>query len=167
MSDKTVSYEAEWEATMVAVAAWYRGLPNGAKAELRRCRTLSDVELHPEFHRLRRELPGDMPIHEGQLPLLVGLSAHLRVRGSEGSAAVVSSSLAAQLARVVGDKPALSETRFRRLMADTDGDALYGSMVQVLRVLNGNVSLAVLWKGLAWWNTQARRTWAYAYYKNN
>lgn len=174
MSDETRTRREEcWTATMGAVVAWRSGLSNGACAELRRCQSPSEVEMHLEFHRLRWQLQAakligekavENHLQEYQLPLLVGLSAHLR---GAGSSSEDSASFAKQLGRKINDRPVLSEIRFRRLMAETKRDDIYVPMIRVLRVLNGNVSLAALWKGLAWWSTSTRRTWAYAYYENN
>ena len=166
MASESDDFEGRWKATLLVVQNWRSNLRSAGAAQLRRCKSPSDVEMLGDFHRLLHDFPSNSPVERRQLPLLVGLSAHLR--GTVESTAIGAvGQLAGQLGRTANDKPVLSEARFLRLMAETDVEALYPQMIRVLRILNGNVSLQALWRGLAWWNTRTRRDWAYAYYEKN
>lgn len=165
MSEPTMPPEDRWARPLTVINEWFSSLSSAARAELRRCRTLEEVELHGEFHRLRWKLPDKLPLDRHQLPLLVGLTAHLREPDAGSTASP--GELAMRLGRKVQDKPVFSEDRFRKLMAETELDGLYIQMIRVLRLVNGDVSIGALWKALAYWNTRTRRTWAYAYYESN
>lgn len=169
MSTSAQGADERWSETLRAVYAWRSGLSSAAAAELRRCRTSLDVEMHPEFYRLRRSLPSSAALDKRQLPLLVGLSAHISAPSGDVERAGPGdfAALCGQKVSNAIDKPRISEPRFRRLLATESADEAYSSVVRLLRALRGQVSLAMLWSALAWWNTRARRAWAQAYYENN
>lgn len=166
MTESRTSPEERWRPTLEVVLQWRAGLSSGSAAELRRCRSGVEVELHPEFHRLRRRLPEGAPIAARQLPMLVGLSSHLRVGeakprlGGDGS-------LASVFGLQESKRPLLAEARFQRLLAETETAALYPKLVRALRMVQGRVGISELWQSLAYWNDRTRRAWAYAYYERN
>ena len=63
------------------------------------------------------------------------------------------------------DKPAVSESRFRRVLEITDRDELYVSLIRLIRILGGNVNLRDLAESVYWWNKNTKKDWAYSYWE--
>ncbi len=141
-----------------ALLAWYYELNNarGDRAELRRCHTVMEVAFNPAFHRLRLNLNQFNP---ESLALVSGVLAHVKNNDT-------SKHFAAQMATPKhGNVNArVSELRFRRLLKIQDQSELFGAMIRIVRLLDGNVNIPSLATGLYWWNELTRKDWAYAYY---
>lgn len=64
-----------------------------------------------------------------------------------------------------GERPVLSETRFRRLMkAEHDNDELVVAFVRLVRLLDGNCNVARLAEDFLYWGDRSRERMAFEYY---
>ena len=133
---------------------WWKSLENdrGARAELRRAGSVTEVAFSPAYHNLYNELP--QSDKEG-LACLAGLCAHIK----EDRKGV---SLGQQMAE--GDKSKVSELRFRRLLAINSQAELYHAMIRIIRLLGGTVNVCDLAKKVYWWNEETKKRLAYDYY---
>lgn len=140
--------------------AWWRSLDKdrGDRAALRRCRTPDSVVMIPAFHRLVTDLRRlDIAVRTDGLARVAGLTAHVKEHGEVRR-------IARQMAERHGDRPRVSELRFRRLLAFTEGDDLYPAMRRTVRLLDGSVNLTDMAQSVYWWNDRTRKEWAYDYY---
>lgn len=142
---------------------WWQALNNdrGARAELRRCRNLSEVVFSPAYHRLRQailHLDGVGSIHEEGLATVVGLTARVKVNDE-------TMDIASQMATgKTGDTAAVSGLRFRRLLKARDNNELFILMTRAIALLGGSVNLQSLAKSVYWWNDRTKKKWAFGYY---
>jgi CRISPR system Cascade subunit CasB len=161
------------EARGQALRAWHAGLENnkGARARLRRAASPSEVVFEPELHQLLGKLRDvqpslrvDDPKVRLNLAALVGLAARVK----EDTKGV---SLARQMgtsgARKSSAGPALSESRFRRLLTAASLDDRYSQLSRAIHLLGGSVDLLSLADALVDWDDDPdlRQHWAYEYYQ--
>jgi len=130
----------------------------GARAQLRRCKTPEEVVMVPAFHRLcRRVRPLMKDEREGwemRMAAIAGLLAHVRKLESRKT-------LAEQMA--MGDTPAVSELRFRRLL-QRDRRELFGALIRMLGLLDKKANLFDLARSVYYWGDKERKRWAFAYF---
>lgn len=147
---------------------WWLTLQNhrGDRAELRRARSPDDAALIPVTIDLVTRLRGtDISGHGGwigRVPAIAGLAAHLNPNAPD---AVLhdATPLAERMAAPKGDRPRVSELRFRRLLR-TPRTELYRPMIRVLSLLDGRANLYELAESLFWWGPRIQREWAYLYF---
>ena len=152
------------------LADWWRGLENdrGARAELRRARSPEDASLIPATINLITLLRGT-PVSEhsgwqSRIPAIAGLSSRLDADArSIVLAAPNRDALPRRMASPKGDRPRVSELRFRRIL-QTHRDELYRPMIRVLAQLDNQISLFDLADTLFWWGPQIQKSWAFAYF---
>lgn len=144
-----------------------------ARAELRRLDCLADVMVSPHYQRLyqwlvqrkviapignAQQLPSYQVQQLKQLALLVGLLALIRKNASGKNGELMSA----------GDgQPVVSELRFRRLLASTDLDDLYGQLRRIIPLMNHQLNVRDLIAEIGQWDSEVMptpQTWAYAYH---
>ncbi len=145
---------------------WWRRLEDDKRerAKLRRCNTITDVVMTRAFQELRWEV-----IRRGEkasiewLALGAALAAHVRENNSDP--------LPKRMATIKqGDRPAVSELRFRRLMQTDrdDHDALLRNLRRVLDTVDNKTSISRLFADCRNWNSDSdwvRKKWATEYYQ--
>lgn len=146
-----------------AIVDWWEGLlkEKGNRAMLRRCGSLTNVMFVPAYHKLRLTLMRFDRKNDIALACVAGLLAH------------VSSNIADQPTgklmvkpKEKGGNPRVSELRFRRLIQCKDHEDLFGSMIRIIRLIDGAVAVTDLARDVYWWGDQTRKQWAFDYYSN-
>lgn len=138
---------------------WWRGLADdtGGRAALRRAPDITSVVLLPAFQRLHRRLLAagwpEQGWHGDRLAAVAGLLAHVRTHAD----ASVPKSMS------TGEKPSVSELRFRRLLEAPDVDTLFVGLRRALPLLQHSVNVFDLATDVVNWGDPVRKRWAYAY----
>lgn len=151
------SQDAEAEAVL---RDWWNGLEKdtGGRAALRRAKTVEEVVFIPVYHRLFWQISRIRKVRRDNLARVAGLMA--LVKEDSGS----KRPLAKQMGTANGDRATVSELRFRRLLAQPNGDELYPHLARIVRHLNGKVDLLGLADAAYLWDERTRKAWAYDYY---
>ncbi len=152
------------------LADWWRDLESdrGARAELRRARSSDDAALIPAtidlITRLRATPVADHNGWLARIPAIAGLAAHLDHHAAD---LVLSppdrDALPRLMASARGDRPRVSELRFRRLLQYSRDD-LYRPMIRVLAQLDHRAGLFDLADAVFWWGPHIQKIWAFAYF---
>ncbi len=145
---------------------WWKELQDdrGARAELRRCATVSEAVFCKGFHGLRRLLKGeDARTDVRRIALLAAILSHIEVDSKESSRMAMGAAMAAP----VGDRPLVSDVRFRHLLRTpgSDFDERLPDLVRVLRQMGRRAPVHRLAEDLWWWSDGTRRDWALGYYE--
>jgi CRISPR system Cascade subunit CasB len=147
------------------ILKWWQELQQdrGARAELRRAKTPTEVILTPAYHDLYyRMLPAGW---RNQTALAVVAAVLAQVEIHDGKAP-----FAAQLATPSAkgsDKARVSGLRFRRLLQHRNAEELMGPLIRAVRLLEKRANVTDLAESLHWWGDRKRRDWAFAYYDKN
>ncbi len=130
----------------------------GARAELRRAKTISEVVMTPTFQHLctqiGKELESFSKQDKDRLAFIVGLLSHVREVSKPKLAKAMST----------GTPSCVSELRFRRLLQHKRDDRFYAAMIRMIRMLNYQVNVYDLIESMYYWNDNKKKEWAYAYY---
>ncbi len=140
---------------------WWRALQErrGDRASLRRCRSVLDVALEPAFHDLLKRLGSRLKeVDRDRVAAVAAILAHVEKDEPAWS-------IAELMARPKGDKPVVSDARFRRLLRLESPDELMHELVRVIGMLGGEAPVAPLASDLARWGDPIRKRWALAYYE--
>jgi CRISPR system Cascade subunit CasB len=141
--------------------AWWHQLADdtGGRAALRRAPDLTAVVMQPAFQRLhRRLLAAGWPAgpQEGdRLAAAAGLLAHLREADGLSPPKAMS--------QRDGDKPRVSELRFKRLLESPDTDVLYTGLRRALPLIQHRCDPLALANDVVNWGDVVRKQWAYDY----
>ena len=134
---------------------------NGARADLRRCHSISDVMFVPEYHHLL-DMSGADRNNTDELASLAVAAWVLSwvkddVTQDEGS-------FAAQLAKA---DPQFKVVRFRRLLETQDFDDLGMQLIRAVRFLGQTADVQSLIDGILFWKRgdSVKRKWAVDYYR--
>ena len=167
--------QAAEEASLQSVAqAWWAAMQENhsdERAVLRRCSTLSEVQLTRGFHRLRRYVEhAKLNENDRQLVPVAGLLAHIKTDRPEDA-------FAKQMAlpkkyadpnmkrpKTLPGRARLSGLRFRRLLQITDRDDLYRALIRVIHHLDQKVNVQDVAHDACYWGENVRRRWAEDYY---
>ena len=95
--------------------------------------------------------------HNDRLAAVVGLLAHVKQNDQRALAKGMS------LREEGGDRPCVSELRFRRLLESPDLDALFIGLRRVLPLMNHGVNVLALANDLVYWGDAIKKRWAYEY----
>jgi len=132
----------------------------GIRAELRRCKTTTDVIMTPSYQRLCAQIR-PMVAHEfhceERMAAVIGLLSHLKSHTTDKK------SFPQQMAEKNGNNPIVSELRFRRLL-QRDREDLYGPLIRILRMLNGKANLYSLSESVFYWGDNVKKQWSFAYF---
>lgn len=159
------------------LAEWWRKLKDdtASRAELRRCDSVAEVVMTPAFQRLCHQLKHHFTNNndwQDRLAAIVGLASHLK---HDLASSVLASGgkrvekLAEQMAQPSGERPVVSELRFRRLL-QRERDDLYAPMIRILRMVKGDTNvkgganLYGLAESIFYWGNDIKKRWAYAYF---
>ncbi len=142
----------------------------GTRAELKRCKDISEVMMTPAYHHFCQRIKPLMVNErewQSSFAAVIGLISHLKSekvlaqnRGSESSYAAL---CALAMAKPQGERPQVSELRFRRLL-QRDRRDLYPAMIRIIRMLDGNVNLYGLAESVYYWGDRIKKEWAFAYF---
>jgi CRISPR system Cascade subunit CasB len=146
---------------------------NGARAELRRCKAPVDVMMNPLFQRYcsrMKPLMGGSHGWEERFAMIVGLVSHLKrddaatvlASPAEGKDSYIEYFIA-PLASLNGDRPIVSELRFRRLL-QRELEDLYPALIRTLRMVDGRSNLYGLAESVFYWGDNMKKRWAFAYF---
>lgn len=144
---------------------WWEGLEDdrAGRAILRRASTITAVSLSPPYQRLYRRLRGagwadeTSPYHNDRLAAAIGLLSHVKQNDQRALAKSMSQR------EGTGDRPCVSELRFRRLLESPDLDALFIGLRRVLPLMNHGVNVLGLANDLVHWGDDVKKRWAYSY----
>ena len=147
------------------LAGWWQGLEDdrGSRAMLRRAATVTAVTLSAPYQRLFRRLceagwPEDMkPFENDRLAVVAGLLAHVKETESRPLANAMSQRDEG------GDRPRLSELRFRRLLESADLDSLYAGLRRALPLMKHQADVLALANDVLHWGDAVQKRWAYDY----
>lgn len=153
---------------------WWEGLKQtkGARAELRRCKNLKEVQLTSAYQRCywvsikHWEQEKSKPSKE-QMAIIIGLSAYVEENDTDKKNDQLESQqhdiFGYQISR--GEKPKLSELRFRRLLKIKNREKLFRFLVQVIRLMDKKVNLLDMLRIAYYWGENAKKNLAYQYYE--
>ena len=68
-----------------------------------------------------------------------------------------------RMARLQGDRPVVSELRFRRLLRMPRAE-LYRPMIRILALLDHQANLYELAESMFWWGPNIQKQWAFIYF---
>lgn len=157
-----------------ALAELWGDLKNdsGARAELKRCKEVAEVMMTPVYHRFCHRVKGvfadEFSGWEARLAMVVGLIAHLKydhaatvLNASKGMERSFAALFVVPMAE--GERPRVSELRFRRLL-QRDSSDLYPAMIRILRMLDGGANLYGLAESVYYWGDRVKKDWSFAYF---
>lgn len=149
----------------------------GDRAEIRRCKNLSEVELTSAYQRFywqflkkfKEDQSNWIPSKE-KTALLVALAVYVDENKSHHKSEEDEQEkidyFAYQISsRKKDEKPKLSELRFRRLLQIQDREKLFRFLIQVIRLLDRKVNLLDILKMAFYWNDDTKKSLAYKYYE--
>jgi CRISPR system Cascade subunit CasB len=143
---------------------WWFGLEKdrASRAVLRRCATLNDVALSGAYQRFYRFMLASNAWDENfsswqndKLAMIAGLLSHIEKETTE--------SLPHRMSESVGERPALSELRFRDLLKIETNDDLFISLKRALPLISKTANIYQLANDVYWWNDKTKKAWAYSY----
>ncbi|MBS2027356.1 MAG: type I-E CRISPR-associated protein Cse2/CasB [Deltaproteobacteria bacterium] len=140
---------------------WWSSLEHrkGDRAALRRCRSVRDVALEPAFHDVLKRLgKGWSGSDRERIAAAVGVLAQVEQNSPARS-------LADAMASPKGDKPTVSDFRFRRLLRLETPDELLHELPRIIRQLGGAAPISQLARDLMRWDDDVRKRWALHYYE--
>ena len=144
----------------------------GDRAELRRCKNLKEVQLISAYQRcywasINLWKKEKIKPSKEQMAIIIGLSAYVEDNDTEKKKDQKENQqydfLGYQISR--GDKPRLSELRFRRLLKINNREKLFRFLIQVIRIMDKKVNLLDLLRTAYFWGDNAKTNLAYQYYE--
>lgn len=143
--------------------AWHAKLDNdrGTRAMLRRCASLDEAVLSPAYHRFYRYMlacgwPEDAADWQNDKLAAIGVLAAM-VKEDDGK------DLPYRMSEQEGERPLLSELRFRALLKIDTTDDLLSGLRRALPLIACRTSLLRLADDVYWWGDVRKKKWAYAY----
>lgn len=125
---------------------WWNSLDDnrGERARLRRADSPDDILLTDAFFHFLHEMPDNWAQTQRLYASALVASTLVHVKND-----VRGKSFAAQLG--TGDKPAMSELRFRQLLKSRTPEEFFRRLLRAIRLLKGNVNLPSLTDGILHW----------------
>jgi CRISPR system Cascade subunit CasB len=171
MADKQNNYFKPEHPVGKFLLEWCENLENnkGDRAQLRRCKTLSDVELSPAFQRAYWNMIKlfENPPSKEQCAVIIALAAHVKKNVSDPPGTKRDDQdrhFGHQMAQG-SDGPKLHELRFRRLLRIEERDRLFQVLSKIIRHLERKVNLLDVMAIAFYWGDSARKQLAYQYYE--
>lgn len=142
----------------------------GERAELRRADTVADVVFSPAYQRLRL----------GLVKAASSLDGHVSIKNREAEVAAIARVLVrvkladttqslprrmGEPAEEGGDKPRISELRFKRLLRIDNPTDLADVLVRLLPLLENRANPLALARDILYWNDNTRKRWANDYFQ--
>jgi len=148
--------------------AWWRNLiaPPGraGRAELRRCGSVAEAAFCVQFHKLRWSAPvtASNEVELKKLALIAVVLSHVESNAEERGRGGVARAMAA----ASGDRPVVSEARFRQILRTEEEafDERLADLVRIIRQLKRSAPVDRLAQDLWFWNERTRRRWALEYF---
>lgn len=142
---------------------WWLGLEEdrASRAVLRRCATLDAVTLSDAYQRFYHYMltcgwPEDTSEWQrDKLAAIAGLLAHVKTDDTQR--------LPIKMSELTGDRPLVSELRFRSLLKIETTDDLFVSLRRTLPLMGYQASVEQLARDVYWWNDDTKKKWAYSY----
>jgi len=146
-----------------ALLRWWQGLEEDRanRAILRRCATLNEVALSDAYQRFYRYMlacgwpENASEWQRDKLAAIAGLSAHVKTDDTQR--------LSIKMSELNGDKPLVSELRFRDLLKVDTTEDLYVSLRRVLPLVGHQASIVQLARDVYFWGDDTKKQWAYSY----
>jgi CRISPR system Cascade subunit CasB len=132
------------------------GRDRASLAELKRSDDPLDIAFVSAFGRLRHRLGA----HSEQALQRAAMIAHVLAHVREDDRRSMARALGPQQG---GEKSAMSEARFRRLLQARDHPDLKRRLVRAVKMLSGKANVADLAIAIWWWNDRTRQQWAFRY----
>lgn len=147
-----------------------------ARAGLRRAEGLTGVVMLPVYHRLLHTFAAALDEQTGngrhahkdrnrlRLAAIAGLLAHTKKH--EPLRRDYRHTIAAQMAQSKKNSlgPRVSDLRFRRLVQESNVEAMYPMLRRTMALMDGTVDIHALAGDIWFWGEPKRRQWAYDYY---
>lgn len=142
---------------------WWQGLEEdrASRAVLRRCATLDQVTLSDAYQRFYRYMlacgwpENASGWQRDKLAAIAGLLAHIKTDDTQR--------LPIKMSELAGDRPLVSELRFRDLLKVETTDDLFISLRRSLPLMGYQASIEQLAHDVYWWNDDTKKRWAYSY----
>jgi len=128
---------------------------------LRRCATLDAVVLSDAYQRFYRYMlacgwsENASEWQKDRLAAIAGLLANVKSNDAQR--------LPIRMSELTGDRPLVSELRFRDLLKIESIDDLFVSLRRVLPLIGGQASIEQLARDVYWWSDDTKKQWAYSY----
>lgn len=143
--------------------AWHAKLDNdrGARAMLRRCASLDEAVLSPAYQRFYRYMlacgwPENAASWQNdRLAVIAVLAAMVKSDDARD--------LPYRMSEQEGERPLLSELRFRALLKIDDTEELLTGLRRALPLIEYKTNLLRLANDVYWWGETKKKKWAYAY----
>jgi CRISPR system Cascade subunit CasB len=164
-------FERDHIASVALLECWEGLLANkGDRAELRRCKKLDVIQKTSAFQRSYWKLfdkftqGGKHPSKE-QMAIIIALAAYIDENHPtyEEDNEKKPDYFGYQISR--GDKPKLSELRFRRLLKINNREKLFRFLIQTIQLLDKKVNLLDLLSITYYWGDKTKTKLAYKYYE--
>jgi len=164
-------FEEGHPVSVALLECWESLLQNkGDRAELRRCKNLDDVQKTSAYQRnfwklIDKFRQGGNSVSHEQMATIIVLSAYVdeNKAAHEESGENKADFFGYQIS--CGEKPKLSELRFRRLLKINDREKLFRFLIQVIRLLDKKVNLLDLLLIAYFWGDKTKTELAYKYYE--
>ena len=146
------------------VREWWLGLEDdrASRAQLRRCATVDEVVMSPAYQRFYRYLLAcnawsaeATPWQNDKLAAIAGLLAQIKTDDTQR--------LPLKASELAGDKPLMSELRFRDLLKAETTDDLFTTLRRTLPLIGYQTNVIQLARDVYWWNDETKKQWAYSY----
>lgn len=140
---------------------WWKGLEttHGERARLRRATSVSQVFFCPAFYWLISNLgKAGYDVNARRLAIVAGVASHVQNN-------ISAESMGKYLAGFENDKPLISESRFRRLLAIPTRDELYLPLVRLVAALKESLPVVDLAHAGYCWGDRIKKCWAEDYYR--
>jgi len=156
----------------IALLEWWESilLQKGDRAELRRCKNLEDIQKTSAYQRSYWRLieefrKGENKVSNEQMAIIIALAAYIddNKTAYEDADKQKTDYFGYQISR--GEKPKLSELRFRRLLKIDDREKLFRFLIQVIRMLDKKINLLDLLGIAYFWGDKTKTELAYKYYE--
>ena len=142
---------------------WWEKLEDdrASRAVLRRCATLDAVTLSDAYQRFYRYMlacgwpENSSEWQRDKLAAIAGLVAYVRKEDIQR--------LPIRMSELKGDRPLVSEIRFRDLLKVETINDLFISLRRILPLIDYQADIRQLAHDIYWWNDDIKKQWAYSY----
>ena len=143
---------------------WWDGLneDRASRAVLRRCATIDEVSLSDAYQRFYRYMlacnawPDDAKNWQNdKLAAIAGLLSLLKAEDTQR--------LPIKMSESSGDRPLVSELRFRSLLKIETADDLFAGLRRTLPLIDNKANIYQLANDVYYWGDKTKKEWAYSY----
>jgi CRISPR system Cascade subunit CasB len=142
---------------------WWLGLEEdrASRAVLRRCATLDAVTLSDAYQHFYRYMlacgwsENASDWQRDKLAAIAGLLAHVKTDDTQR--------LPIKMSELAGDRPLVSELRFRDLLKIETNDDLFVSLRRALPLIDNKANIYQLANDVYFWGDKTKKEWAYSY----